>query len=87
MHLKAAQQRGRQGPGAQEDQAKVQLFHQVLLLEVSAKECDIVQVIPDENIYLKLALLVCLCSSGWIEERQLLGIQPPKRHCSYLLSP
>ena len=44
MHLKAAQQRGRQGPGAQEDQAKVQLFHQVLLLEVSAKERDIVQV-------------------------------------------
>ena len=41
-----------------------QLFYQVLLLEVSAKERDIVQVIPEENIYLKLALLVCLCSSG-----------------------
>ena len=77
-HLKGSPRRFAKAQVHQGDQAKVStLLYQVLLLGISAAECDIVKIFPERKIYIKSSSIVCLCLSGLIEGRQLLGIQPP----------
>ena len=56
-----------------------QLYYQVLLLEVSAVERNIVKNVPEKKIYIKSSFILCSLFFWIVYERgQILGIQPPK---------
>ena len=65
MHLKGSPKGDAKVQVYLGDQAKVPtLLHQVLLLEISAAERNIVKIFPEEKYILKVALSCAICLSG-----------------------
>ena len=81
MHLKGSPKGDAKVQVYLGDQAKVPtLLIQVLLLEISAAERNIMKNFPEKKIYIKSSSIVCsLCLLGLFEGKgKILGIQPPK---------
>ena len=65
MHLKGSPKGDAKVQVHQGDQAKVStLLHQVLLLEISAVEPDIVKILPEKKINIKSSFIVCTLFIG-----------------------